>query len=80
MRVPRRWRRRIAAALPPAAAPQPLRRRAAIDVSCLPRRLAMNDLIALNLFALSLPAALIGMGLFGGLMLLPLFFRDHTGA
>jgi hypothetical protein len=38
----------------------------------------MNDLIALNLFALSLPAALIGMGLFGGLVLLPLFLRDDA--
>jgi hypothetical protein len=36
----------------------------------------MNDLMALNLFAMSLPAALVGMGLFGGLVLLPLFFRD----
>jgi hypothetical protein len=36
----------------------------------------MNDLMTLNLFALSLPAALAGMGLFGGLLLLPLFFRD----
>lgn len=36
----------------------------------------MNDLIALNLFSMSLPAALIGMGLFGGLVLLPLIFRD----
>lgn len=36
----------------------------------------MNDLIALNLFLMSLPASLIGMGLFGGLVLLPLIFRD----
>jgi len=40
----------------------------------------MNDLMALNLFAMSLPAALLGMGLFGGLVLLPLFFRNDRGA
>jgi hypothetical protein len=36
----------------------------------------MNELISLNLFALSLPAALMGMGVSAGLVLLPLLCRD----
>ncbi|MCU0963733.1 MAG: hypothetical protein MUF08_01430 [Burkholderiaceae bacterium] len=34
----------------------------------------MEDLLLLNIFTHSLPAAVLGMGFFGGLIVLPLFF------
>jgi ABC-type branched-subunit amino acid transport system permease subunit len=38
----------------------------------------MEALLTLNLFALSLPAALLGTALFGGLLSLPLWRRPGT--
>lgn len=38
----------------------------------------MNELLSLNLFTISLPATLAGVGLLGGLVLLPLLFSDDS--
>ena len=40
----------------------------------------MNELMSLNIFAHSLGAALVGMGLFGGLILLPLWLSGDGSA
>ena len=40
----------------------------------------MNELLTLNLFTESRALALIGMGLFGGLIALPLFFAGDVGS
>ena len=38
----------------------------------------MEDLLTLNIFALSLPLALFSAGLFGSLILLPAYFNRHA--
>lgn len=40
----------------------------------------MNELLTLNIFTESRALALIGMGLFGGLIALPLFFAGDAGS
>ena len=38
----------------------------------------MEDLLTLNIFALSLPLALFSAGLFGSLIVMPAYFNRHA--